>query len=121
MKIKISTNEKKIGEILEKVQGKTKEREIGYNDIVKWLKIIEEHLSITKKSLSGTEIVVDPWGQKFPNAYKYTHMSTHFSAVYANGNWYLTDIKRSRTEAKKAKINLSDEAKRCILDNHSEI
>ena len=58
---------------------------------------ITKKLPITKKALDGTIANVDIHAQKFPNAYQYRAVSTHFSIIYQFGNWRLISVSREYT------------------------
>ena len=75
-------------------EGKATARTISADGIINCLIGIEEYLDITKKAMDGISIQADIFSQKFPSAYKYIPESTHFSAVYHAGVWYVTDIWR---------------------------
>ncbi|MBO7043556.1 hypothetical protein J6W34_03305 [bacterium] len=105
-------------ELLNKVQKKCSTRTITLEEISKTLNDYTESLSISKKSLIGTEIVdCDLNAQNFPNAYRFTPESTHFSAIYKSTGWVITDIWRSRTNAptKKLIAKLSETAKESLI------
>lgn len=115
MEILLTSN--KLESILEESQKRAKTRTITLLDIKEAIEEIENNLNCTKRSLNGSKIYVDVNAQQFPSAYKYTPISTLFTAIYKNNKWYITDISRGTCTNKKYKIILSDEAKENILQN----
>ncbi len=96
-------------------EGKATARTLSADGIVSCLIFIEDELSIPKKAMDGISIQADIFSQKFPSSYKYIPESTHFSAVYHAGVWYITAIWRgicrnsehiivTHTDASKAAI-----------------
>lgn len=97
------------------VEGRATARTLSADGIMSCLISIEDELSITKKAMDGISIQADIFSQKFPSSYKYIPESTHFSAVYHAGIWYITAIWRgicrnsehiivTHTDASKAAI-----------------
>jgi hypothetical protein len=113
---------KKIIEALEKAQGRCKERTVEPEDIFKAIKDIEEELKIPKCRMDGITVDVDVFAQKFPNAYKYTAMSTHFSLKFKSGKYYLTDVFRGacRTSGNPYKLELTPESIEALVDRFKE-
>lgn len=114
-------NESKITAVIDEVQSKSRVRTISIVDIKLALEHIENETRVTKKALEGTTVLVDENAQHFPNTYKGKPQSTHFTARYSKGNWYITDIFRGDTftNARRFRVNLSDTAKQAVLDRMS--
>lgn len=102
-------------------EGKASVRKISCDDIFDAVDEVEERLSISKKAMDGVIIYFDCNAQDFPNAYKYVPESTHFAAVYKNGSWRVTDIRRDVCNKKRICIVLTDTAKEAIIKNHTII
>lgn len=108
-------------EAIKEAEGKARERKLNYHDIFYYLEKVEKKLSITKKALEGTEVVVNSNAQDFPKAYKWTPESTFFDAIFLRGTWRVTRIYRDTCGNKHVKINLSETAKEAIITNNTFI
>lgn len=100
-------------------EGKASVRKISPGNIFDAVDEVEERLSIPKKAMDGVTIYCDCNAQDFPNAYKYVPESTHFAAVYKNGSWRVTDIRRDICNRKRICIGLTDTAKEAIIKNYT--
>ena len=108
-------------EVLKKEQGKAKERIFTAHTLCEILGEVEEKVS-TKKALNGTKVYYD-FGQKFPNAYKYTPYSTHMAAEYRNGSWRLVHLERGicPNHSQAGHIEFSEAAQADIISRASAI
>lgn len=102
-------------------EGKASARKISCDDIFDAVDEVEEKLAISKRAMDGITIYCDPNAQDFPNAYKYVPESTHFMAIYKNGSWRVTDIRRDVCNKKRICIDLTGTAKEAIINNHTII
>ena len=91
-------------------------RKIDVKDIIDDLIEINDYLGISKKGMKGTTVHVDHNAQAFPNAYKGTPESTHFTAEFTSG-WFVTAIYRSTCIRRKYELKLSESAKEEYLRN----
>jgi len=75
----------------------------------------------SKKSREGLKINVDYNAQDFPNAYKYTPESTHFTAEYKNGSWRITGVYRDRCRrsGNEYLITMPDQLKEALIAHYS--
>ena len=89
------TNKEKIESAIKEAEGRAKERLICFADIESAIKEIEKKFHcVTKKSMEGLSIIVDPYAQKYPKAYKYTPESTQFLLTFEKGSWRLRWVAR---------------------------
>ena len=107
-----------LDDAIREAQGKAKERLITSSDVAYHLYKVEETLCIPKKAMNGIEVSVDDHAQNFPRAYKYRAQSTRFEAVYRNGSWRVTDIRRDdcRRESQKIIVKHTEESKKALLE-----
>lgn len=107
-----------IDEIIRQAEGKARERRITAAEIVDCLVGITDDLNITKTALNGTRVSADLNAEDLPKAYKYTAKSTHFSALFDGGKWWLVGVGRGdlRRASKRLALTLSDTAKAAIID-----
>lgn len=105
-------NIEKLAAAVDAAQSKAKMRTVTAADIVRTL----GNIRIPKSRLSGTKVYWDG-GEHFPNAYKWTPESTHWTAENVNGTWYVTDISRGRCPNRnsKGRIEFSEAAKEWII------
>ena len=110
----------KLANEISRVEGRASARTIAPDNIMEALETVEKELGITKKALDGCKISVDYNAQDFPNAYKYTPVSTHFDAEFRSGSWRITDISREKTRRLKERyhVTLTEEAKREIMQRY---
>lgn len=99
-------------------QGKSRERIICPCDIISDLRDVEEKLGISKQAMDGITVSIDHHAQNFPRAYKYRAQSTRFEAVFKNGSWRITDIRRddTRRESQKVIVTHTEESKKALLN-----
>lgn len=114
-------NRAKIESKIEMVQGRCRERTITADDIFRTVQDVEQYRvnhNIPKRAMEGTCISGDPNAQDFPNAYKWTPMSTQYMISFEKGKYRLDNIQR--TICMRAGLDIrvywSDEAKEKILD-----
>lgn len=112
------TNADKINKEIEKVEGRCSVRCIDYTDIEGAVEDIEKRLDIPQSHLKGIVAKVDPWAQKFPNAYKYAPYSTQFTVERFASGWAVTEIKRTYVlpPSRRYQLVLTDEAKTAIVN-----
>lgn len=111
-----------VAEKLESLQKRCSVRIISEESIKQILQEYTEKLGISKKALLGSEVVdCDINAQNFPNAYRYTPESTHFSAIYKTTGWVVTNIWRDRCNTANNRLycRLSETAKEAIIKNLS--
>ena len=112
--------EAKIDDAIKIAEGRARERTITAERIAKACIRIEDELSIPKKALEGVTAHVDLHACVFPNAYKYTPMSTQFTVVYRNGSWRLTDICRDDCNHKNSfYIVHTEDSKAALVERFS--
>lgn len=109
-------NKEKIDIAINEAEGRATARTIGYLSIVLAIDEIERRLGIKKKAMTGITAEIDDHAQVFPAAYKYTPYSTHAYIEKTATGWKLTDITREPTGRKKITLNLTDEAKKAIIE-----
>lgn len=75
-----------------------------------------KELNIPKKEMEGVKIVYTG-AEKFPNAYKYTPESTHFTATYHGGFWRLERVYRDKCPNRNSNICIvmTENAKEAII------
>ena len=113
---------KKVYSAIREAEGRATERTLTLSIILDNLIIVENRLDVSKKALNGTKVFADPHAQKFPRAYKYVPMSTHFSAEFENGKWYLLSVDRERcTEGDGLRLILSDSCRSALIDRFSSL
>lgn len=89
-------NSTKIIELLEKGQGKAKERTVTIQDIQDFAKIIEKNLNYLPKRLKKNLIIKYLKRETFAQAYKWTPQSTSIIYKYdSRGDLGIIDISRS--------------------------
>ena len=99
-------------------EGKARARTITAADMVADVERISKRFAlITKAALEGVQVDVDHHARIFPKAYKYTPESTHFSAVYKRGGWYLVEVERGRTRSpgQAVQVALTGKARSAII------
>lgn len=104
-------------------EGKARARTITAADMVADVERISKRFAlITKAALEGVQVDVDHHAQNFPKAYKYTPESTHFSAVYKRGAWYLVSVQRDYTRRlwHEVQATLTDKAREEIIAKFAE-
>lgn len=103
---------------LKEAQGRATTKTLEPMDVFYELSFIEDRLPrMTKKDMEGITINVDPYAQDKPRAYKYTMVSTQFSAIYKGGSWRITEIRRAETRRRGHgyKVTLTEQAKAAII------
>lgn len=111
------SNRTKIEAIIKAAEGRATARTIDFPDIERCLAELEKSLGICKKAMIGITANVDPKAQDFPNAYKYTPESTHFTVVRKASGWDLVSVDRDVTRRYNHRfhVTLTDEAKEAII------
>lgn len=100
------------------VEGKASARTLSPWDILKALHRVDKRFSFaTKKDKDGLCVVIDVNAQEFPKAYKYTPMSTQFTAVYKSGTWRVSDIRREVCDKHGVYIMMPEPLKKAVLDD----
>ena len=109
----------KLQAALDEVQKRCSARTVTAKEIADVLNGIK----VPKKHLNGTKVHWDG-AEKFPNAYRYTPESTHWTAENVNGRWYVTAIYRNtcpNRSTRRGEIEYSEAAKAWILEQASMI
>jgi len=108
--------DEQLDEMIKEVEGRATARTITAKRIREILADVQQKVP-TKKALEQTKVVYTG-AEKFPNAYKYTPESTHFSAEFLHGAWVITDIYRTTCPNRYANINVtySESAKAAIIE-----
>lgn len=90
-----------------------------YSEVVARGRKVEEYLGIPIAALEGTEVDADEWPHP-PLDGARLH-SIQYRMRYHEGSWRLTGVYRAdvRPMADKVRIQLSETAKRAILDKYS--
>ena len=108
--IKITAaNAEKISEAVAAIEGnRVSIRTLHWHSIASAVEDIEKDLSrrLYKKDWIGLTISADTHAQKFPNSYKGTPESTHFTIERRASGWFLTDVCRSRCGSVEYSIDL---------------
>ena len=87
----------KLSAAIRSAEGRATVRTITPEDVIDALAEIENALSIPKKSMEDLIVYsIDPNHQGFPNAYKFTPLSTQFTALFHGGKWRVTNITRQK-------------------------
>lgn len=115
---------RELKDAIEKAEGKAKVRCITEQDICELLIKTEDRVK-NKKALNGTTVYYDN-GQQFTSIYlsAYKPISTHFSAEFRNGKWYVTDIQRKVCPKRKTYsglISFSEAAKEAVIEQQSKL
>lgn len=116
MKISV-TADKKLQDALDAVQKLSKTRTVTVQDIRNTL----DRIPVLKAHLDGTTVYWDG-AEQFPGAYRYTPMSTHWTAQNIKGRWYITDICRAECPNRssfRGLVEYSEDAKKWIIDHAS--
>ena len=110
-------NREKIEAIIKAAEGRATARTISFWGMIGFLEILEESLGICKKDMVGITADIDINAQDFPNAYKYTPTSTHFTVVRKASGWDLVSVSRDTTRRRghRFHVTLTDEAKEAII------
>ena len=114
----IVINEKntwRISDAIKEAEGRAKERTLIWPDLFMAIKIIEDKLDIPKVAMTGIKVDVDVHAQKFPNAYKYTPMSTHAIIEKTKAGWKLTNVSRDICRTKQFEVTLTEAAKHALI------
>ena len=121
MEIKGKITIEKLNTALDTVQKRCRERTITAQEIMNTLDDITKKLDISKRAMDGVSVEFDLNAQRFPNAYKYTPMSTIVSATYKNGKWTNVQITREQTRrpGKKYCIEHTENSKAALLERFS--
>lgn len=116
MKIKISNTEA-IQAMLDDVQAKARVRTITPTIIADTCERVADELRIPKSAMKGVTFTADYHARTFPNAYKGSPESTHFTAEFNGKEWIVTSIFRNwvRRPTLAITVNLTDTAKDAII------
>ena len=121
MKINLSSTTK-LQDALDKVQEKSRERNITVTDIIGASEEVYKHLNsfLPKKYIKNCTVVCNLNAFTPPNAYKGIPQATCFTLVYSGSGWFVTSITRAPASGtKRFHINLTDEAKLKLAENFS--
>jgi len=124
MKINV-TNTEKIQQEIDNVQADCRQRTINAQQVEMYAKMLEEKLEargLPKKLRMGFKFLVNPNAQNFPNAYKWTPISTNFLLERFSSGWFVTMIARDYCSNKKLYIKslLTYEQKEAIINKFCE-
>lgn len=106
---------------IKEAEGRATERTIDAAVIIRTLNEVTDTLGISKKAMEGVWVDCNPHAQTFPRAYKYTPMSTQFSAVYKAGSWRLTNIRRDACRNNRIVIFHTQTSREALIDRLSII
>ena len=121
MKINLS-NIIKLQAALDKVQARSRERNITVSDIIGASTEVYKHLNsfLPSKYIKYCTVVCNLHAFTPPNAYNGIPQGTHFTLLYTASGWFITNITRaSASGSKRYHIKLTDEAKAKLVDNFS--
>lgn len=95
-------------EIIEQFQKRARVRYLTLEVFLSAMEKLQERMDLvsTKKDAVGTYAFIDPFAQKFPNAYKGIPESTHFDVKLLQDGWALTQVYRSSCETHSAAIDI---------------
>lgn len=115
MKININDTAR-LQRALDQAQYRCRVRKITVDDIRDITDRVSKQLGISNWAMADVWFDVDPNGQSFARSYKFVPKSTHFVAIYRNGNWFVTDIRRDRCRGATVavKIFLTERAEKAI-------
>lgn len=112
----------KLTPVIAEAEGRSSARTLDPKIIFPLLSAVEKKLGITKKAMEGIRIWSDPFAQRFPNAYKYIPESTHFTAEYKRGAWWLTDVVRGTCKSgPRVVIYHTEASKAALIDVNSRL
>ena len=106
---------------IKEAEGRASERTIDAVVIIRTLNEVTKTLGISKKAMEGVWVDCNPHAQTFPRAYKYTPMSTQFSAVFKAGSWRLTNIRRDVCRNNRIVIFHTQASREALIDRFSII
>lgn len=124
MKIIIrEANAEKINAAIRDAEGRATARTITAQNVIDTARKITRRLDIPKKYMVGITASVDYHAQNFPNAYRYTPESTHFTMTCTASGWILTGVSRETTRraSRAVDIRLTDDARAMIILNASHM
>lgn len=117
IEIRVSvTATKKLQNLLDEVQVRSKARTITVQNIRDAL----DRIPVPKAHLDGTVVYWDG-GEKFPSAYKYVSVSTHWVAENVKGKWYITNVRRDTCPNRQSRgsVVYGEAAKQWIIRDAS--
>lgn len=118
MKINISTDQgiQELQKELDRVQHRSRARNITPDDIVKAAQAISDHLQISKKALTGCKFDVDIHAKNMMSYLSSIPESTIFTLEFRNNHWLVTDVRRDRIfrEGSNVKATYTDAAKEAL-------
>lgn len=118
--IKITeANAERINEYIAGIEGRSRERCVTYEMLVRDLDKIERSLGIPKKWLEGISGSIDHHAQTFPRSYRYTPLSTVVYFERRNNAWYFLGCDRDPCAAPghAVKLKLTPDAERAIIES----
>lgn len=128
MKNSIIINENNVGKIqsvLNNAQKRCSVRLIQAEQVFETAAKMENYrkkVGILKKSMEGVTVKVNLYQERFPSAYKYVPEGTVFHMIFRGGKWRLYAVYRDiceGSEKKRYQVNLTDDAKKDVLDHAS--
>lgn len=113
------SNAEKINEYIAAIEGRSKERCVTYEMIVRDLVKVERSLGIPKKWLEGITGSIDHHAQTFPRSYRYTPMSTIVYIERKSGSWWFLGCDRDPCSAPghAVKLELTPDAEMAIIES----
>lgn len=115
-------NAARITEEIAAVEGRSTTRTITAEEVIEFCNSIVPHVGISKAAMEGVWIHADLNSEYFPNSYKFTPVSTHFTALYHGGAWYLQSLGRNACYGgRRCLVYYTDEAESAILDRWRKI
>lgn len=109
---------------LNAVQRRCSARCITAEDILDCLTDLRKRLDISNKAMEGVSVDVDLHAHTFSRSYGWAYpKSTQFTAIYKNGSWRITDIRRDYTRPGPRRIvaTHTDASRAAILNRFTVI
>ncbi len=118
----LKKDEKALNDKLNELQDRCQERLLSVESCGEYLKDVEEHLSLSKKAMTGTKVVVHATMEKLPHSYRYTANSTKAVFTFDGKHWRFVKAYRDRMVQRSnyfhSEIELSDLAKEGIISRY---
>lgn len=104
LKLRLASKVEKIEGAIRTAEKRARVRKITVNDIFYAVHKAQNAWHLPKRLRTDIKIDVDIHAQNFAGAYKWIPVSTHFTAVCHNGQWYLTDVYRAKCRRRGHRI-----------------
>lgn len=115
----LKKDEKALNDKLNELQNRCQERLLSVESCSEHLKNAEEHLSLSKKAMTWTKVVVHATMEKLPHSYRYTANSTKAVFTFDGKHWRFVKAYRDRLIQKgntyHTELELSDSAQEAII------